>query len=388
MGKNIRINNSEPCLCGSGKKFKECCKSKIFTSSNPYSEEILNNPQRINAILQKILDSTDFKICMYPDKSQCELPIKNAHTLQNNGVLSAISDKDHVMVTDLLNKVRNGSIIKKIGKNKATTFYGFCHYHDSYLFQDIETREYNNEDKQNFLYAYRMIAQEAHKKERIMTSLQNCIKDNPSVLQSPILLENYRMQELSRKDVSEMMYIFNDAFQSQTFDILYNYVYKFEQQFQFAVTTAYVPAASLTGEPIVDIYSKRKQRLPSIFLSCLPGNNCSYFIMSCLKADYDEIKTYIDEVKNLDENQLKHFLNWTLPTYSENIVLSPKLWDSWNIDAKVEYERIVSGMSGDFEKLLNQEFPFDSFDEIQTAMNAQLGIIDMSHKTKYDLFLL
>lgn len=24
MGKNIKINNSEPCLCGSGKKFKDC----------------------------------------------------------------------------------------------------------------------------------------------------------------------------------------------------------------------------------------------------------------------------------------------------------------------------------------------------------------------------
>ena len=52
MGKNIKINNSEPCLCGSGKKFKDCCKKKMFTSSTPYSEDILNNPQRINAILQ------------------------------------------------------------------------------------------------------------------------------------------------------------------------------------------------------------------------------------------------------------------------------------------------------------------------------------------------
>ena len=62
MGKNIKINNSEPCLCGSGKKFKDCCKKNMFTSSTPYSQDILNNPQRINAILQKKLDDTDFKI--------------------------------------------------------------------------------------------------------------------------------------------------------------------------------------------------------------------------------------------------------------------------------------------------------------------------------------
>lgn len=388
MGKNIKINNSEPCLCGSGKKFKECCKSKIFTSSTPYSEEILNNPQRINAILQKILDSTDFKVCMYPEKSQCKMPIKNAHTLQNNGVLSTISESGHVMITDILDKVRNGSILKKVSKNKATTFYGFCEYHDTYLFQDIEIKEYNNEIKQNFLYAYRMVAQEYHKKERTISSIQNCIKDNPSILQSSILVENYRMMDLARGDVRELMNIFNEAFVSQNFDILHSYVYKFNQQYQFAVTTMYVPASTLDGEEIVDIYSKEKDRLPSAFLTVIPTNNCSYFIMSCLKIDYPKIIKYFDEIENLEENKLKCFLNWTLPTYSENIILSPKLWDSWNAESKKEYERIITGMGGDFEKMLNQENPFDSFEELQTAIKTQFGIINIYENPKYDLFLL
>lgn len=325
---------------------------------------------------------------MYPDKTQCQLPIKNAHTLQNNGILSAISDADHVMVTDVLNKVRNSTIMKRVGKNKATTFYGFCHYHDTYVFQDIETCEYNNEDKQNFLYAYRMTAQEYHKKERLMSSFQKCVRDNPSILQNPVFIENYRLQELSRNDVKEMMNIFNDAFQTEKFDILYNYVYKFDRQYQFAVTTTYSPATSLNGETIVDIYSKNPQRLPFVFMSCLPGNECFYLIMSCLKVDYDKIKIYFDEVENLDETQLKCFLNRTLPAYSENIVLNPKLWDSWSPSAKREYEKIVSGMCGDFEKLLNRNLPFDSFEEFEIAFKSQLGIINMNKRIKYDLFLL
>lgn len=371
MGKNIKINNSEPCLCGSGKKFKDCCKKKMFTSSTPYSEDILNNPQRINAILQNMMDKTDFKICMYPDKSQCKLPIKNAHTLQNNGVLSYIADSEHVMVTDPLNKVRQGYITKKISKNKATTFYGFCEYHDNFLFQNIELKEYVNEIKQNFLYAYRMVAQEYHKKERVLSSLQNCVKNNPSILLSPIMVENYRMMALSRNDAKELMDIFNDSYVNQNFDILHNYVYKFNQQYQFAVTTMYVPASTLAGEELVDIYSKEQDRLPSVFLTVIPCNNCSYFIMSCLNSDYAKIKKYFDDVEILTEIELKRFLNWTLPTYSENIVLSPKLWNSWNSEAKKEYERIISGMGGDFEKMLNRELPFESYEDIQTAINIQ-----------------
>lgn len=387
MGKNIKINNSEPCLCGSGQKFKDCCKTKMFTSTTRYSEEILNNPQRINAILQKMMDKTDFKTCVYPDKTCCKLPIKNAHALQNNGVLSAISESEHVMVTDPLNKVRKGYITKRISKNKATTFYGFCEYHDSYLFQDIELKEYKKEIKQNFLFAYRMLAQEHHKKERAIFSLQNCVKENPSILMSPIMVENYRMMDLSRKDIRELLDIFNTSYMNQNFDILHNYVYKFEQQCQFAVTTMYVPASTLDGEELVDIYSKGKDRLPSVFLTIIPSNGCSYLIMSCLKLDYVKIKKYIDDIEGLDEYELKRFLNWTLPTYSENIVLNPKLWDLWSEKAKRQYERIVSGMGGDFEKMLNGEFPFETYEDMEVAINTQFGIIDMNSVPQYNLFL-
>ena len=387
MGKNIKINNSEPCLCGSGKKFKDCCKAKMFTSTTRYSEDILNNPQRVNAILQKMMDKTDFKICVYPDKSCCKLPIKNAHTLQNNGVLSAVSELEHVMVTDPLNKVRKGYITRKISKNKATTFYGFCEYHDSYLFKDIELKEYKNEIKQNFLFAYRVLAQEYHKKERVISSLQNCVKENSSILVSPIMVENYRMMDLARKDIRELLDIFNTSYINENFDILYNYVYKFEQQCRFAVTTMYVPASTLDGEELIDIYSKEKDRLPSVFLTVIPGNDCSYLVMSCLKLDYAKIKKYFDDIEELDENKLKRFLNWTLPTYSENIVLSPKLWEAWSEKAKNQYERIVSGMGGDFEKMLNREFPFETYKDIEVALNVQFGIIDMNNVPQYDLFL-
>lgn len=388
MGKKIRINNAEPCFCGSGKKFKECCKNKIFETKATYSDEVLSNPNRINAILQARLDETDFKTCFYPDTSKCKLPIKNAHTLQNNGVLSIIAENNHVMVTDVLNKVKKGSTLKKISKNKATTFYGFCEYHDSYLFQDIELKEYANEDKQNFLYAYRMVAQECHKKQRVMVSLQNCIKDNPSILQNPFVVENYRMQDLGRSDIIEYMELFNNAYMSQKFDILHNFVYKFEDCFQFAVTTMYVPSSTLSGKKLINIYSKEKERLPSVFLSVIPNPDCSYFILSCLNEDYPKIKDYVDEIENLTKEELKRFLNWTLPMYSENIVLSPKLWNLWNAKAQREYEMIVSGIFGDFEKILNQEIPFENPEEILMAFKTQFGLINMKKDPKYDLFLI
>ena len=110
--------------------------------------------------------------------------------------------------------------------------------------------------------------------------------------------------------------------------------------------------------------------------------------MSCLKTDYHKIKSYFDEIASLDEAMLMRFLNWTLPTYSENIVLNPQLWNSWNSQAQKQYESIISGMGGDFEKILNQELPFETLDDIQAAINTQFGIINMHTDPNFDLFLL
>lgn len=47
-----KINNSAPCFCGSGKAFKSCCKGKIHSNKSLYGEDVLNNPNRINHIIQ------------------------------------------------------------------------------------------------------------------------------------------------------------------------------------------------------------------------------------------------------------------------------------------------------------------------------------------------
>ena len=172
------------------------------------------------------------------------------------------------------------------------------------------------------------------------------------------------------------------------FDILHTFVYEFEFQCQFAVATMFVPSARINGEFLVDIFSMEKKRLPSVFITVIPGEKTSHFIMSCLKIDYQEIKAYFDDVETLNEEELKRFLNWTLPTYSENIILSPSLWNSWRAFAKREFEMKISGQFGDFGKVLRHENPFESMNELFSAYCTQYGIVNLKRNTKYDLFLL
>mgnify|MGYP000999511907 CR=1 FL=1 len=382
----MKINNSEPCLCGSGKPFKSCCKGKIYTNRNVYREDVLKNPNRINHMLQQKLKSTDFKICFHPDKVSCKFPIKNAHTLQNNGILSIIAENDHVMVTNLFSKIREGFVTHRLSKNEATTFYGFCEYHDSVIFKEIETVPYDNQIKQNFLYAYRTCAQEFHKKIRQVKAIQGCFKDNPSIVFMEGFVESYRNMMLSYSDVNEYMNIFNNSFVNNDFDILENYVFEFKERYDFAVSTTFNPTCDLNGKQINDIYSTDKERLKGVFLSVLPTQDRTYMILSCLKEDHKSLEAYFNQIKALDENNLKTFLNNVLPTFSENIVLSPRLWNKWTNFSKREYEKIVTGEIGEFNKLLSNELPYNSIEEFISGIQVKNGINNMLAIQKYNLF--
>ncbi len=77
-----------------------------------------------------------------------------------------------------------------------------------------------------------------------------------------------------------------------------------------------------------------------------------------------------------------------LPTFSENIVLSPRLWNSWTNFSKREFEKIVVGEIGEFDKLLSGEFPYNSLEEFIAGMQVKNGMNDMMTIQKYNLFKL
>lgn len=201
-------------------------------------------------------------------------------------------------------------------------------------------------------------------------------------------VESYENIMLSYSDVKEYIDIFNNSFINDNFDILENYVFEFKERYDFAVSTTFNPTYDLNGKQINDIYSTDKQRLKGVFLSVLPTQDSFYMILSCLKEDYKSLETYFNQIRALDENNLKIFLNNVLPTFSENIVLSPRLWNKWTNFSKREYEKIVTGEIGEFDKLLSNELSFSSIEEFISGMQVKNGMNNMMEIQKYNLFKL
>jgi hypothetical protein len=49
-----------------------------------------------------------------------------------------------------------------IGANKASTFTGFCEFHDQEIFRDLDTKEFDGSSRLTFLSAYRALCRELY----------------------------------------------------------------------------------------------------------------------------------------------------------------------------------------------------------------------------------
>ncbi|MCD6436113.1 MAG: SEC-C domain-containing protein [Clostridiales bacterium] len=139
--KQIKILGSEPCPCGSGMKYKMCCKKNKAAIT-----QTSKKPAEIQAM--EMMQKSMKKCCMHPDKSQCKGEIKKAHALQNNKIISLLAGSErHVYIMDAKKKPliipmknRDSAFIVQISKtsaNKATTETCFCDLHDNIVFAAI-----------------------------------------------------------------------------------------------------------------------------------------------------------------------------------------------------------------------------------------------------------
>lgn len=249
--------------------------------------------------------------------------VSAAHSIQNNGVLSKISEDGHVMGY-VLDKA--GFEGQKIGKNGASIFFGFCNNHDS-IFKSIENEPYQQTVEQNFLFAYRGFVVSSHKKEEAA----------------------YWMDygEQSEKDIAQEKRIFDDAIQKEDYDILFTEVFELPAFYPIAVSTAFYLDFDFKENPI----PHSDERMENIYVTLLPNENRTYFIVSFLKEDEPLYRGIVNQLK--ERNNLKLDISILLAAHTENIYFAPSYFTS-----------IIERYKYDINTVFNQtQFDYISMDE-------------------------
>lgn len=98
------------------------------------------------------------------DEPRCSKKIIRAHSLQRNGVLSSIAENGHVLEWRCKRLGTGTFDMTEIGINKASTFRGFCSFHDNQIFQPLDDYKFTGTREQAFLLCLRALTHETHKK--------------------------------------------------------------------------------------------------------------------------------------------------------------------------------------------------------------------------------
>jgi hypothetical protein len=326
QNKNLKIEAYELCPCNSGNKYKFCCYPKVNEAKknlpkNPYHEY---SDGRLNHEIHKIWEDTDFKTCFGFDQENCAVDIKDAHSIQNNRILNRISVNNHVYrFHPKVRKKNNEIVLKEVSKNKASTFFGFCDIHDTRLFQPIELKEYNEEPVQNFLFAFRSLCLESHKKARELEVRRNIFRQHPVLMLHEGSVYLYRNACEDVNDYAAVRELFKQDYFNRDYSKIKTVFRKLDFEIEFAASSCFAVGFDMYGNQIQDIYSLTED-IETMYLNVYPvegGANILLSYRSDQNSKYEEYFTQLEEAS--DEEIIQH-LNQLIIQYTENIFFSPK----------------------------------------------------------------
>lgn len=304
------------------------------------NDEVENRVAEVRNAWIKSNNEKKIKQCLYPDHSNCSGKIIKAHAIQNNGVLSQIAVDGDVYMP----KARTTDpfkIFTKYGKKQATTFSGFCGYHDVTLFKPIEKDKFSKTSEEIFLYTYRTLTSQLHTKSEAVKQ-QDIIGH---------MLTHYDMDLKNTYGQGE-----NDLYYDKC--ILDKYildgkknggnspvksiVWKFEENIDFAGSCYFSPDFGFDGKKVQDITGSK---IAHIYVNAFPDNGISYCIISWLEDFHEILEKYVQKLKELSLSEEKNYLNHILVMNTDNLVLSPRLIERFSKAEENNFGMMSQGMS-------------------------------------------
>src|SRR5690348_1650773 len=128
-----------------------------------------------------------FGRCLEPTM-QCNQPAIRAHSIQNRQTIALLEQDNHVLAWQpRFSQAGPDVALRRIGRNDASTFAGFCNQHDTELFRPLDTKPLDAADREQlFLLAYRGITCELHaimtgvvQLQSLCTARVECGADSP-----------------------------------------------------------------------------------------------------------------------------------------------------------------------------------------------------------------
>ncbi len=118
-----------------------------------------------------------------------------------------------------------------------------------------------------------------------------------------------------------------------------------------------------------------------IAVTAFPESTQSYILLSCMETERPIYQKLFDQLKTASVEKIKFYMSMVLPLYSENMVLSSELWDSWDEETQKAYT-FYANLSGPDAVMQGKCIGMG----IRNATNSKPEF-DYSKRGKIDLFV-
>ncbi len=361
--------DDDPCLCGSGKLFKDCHKlTEIKERISLYN------------IQKKVLKIFTAKKCYFQNE-KCSKTKAASHSIPK-AFLKTISHHNHVLCFVSLNIPELSKISKldqipptEIGINEASSFYGFCSLHDSLLFSPIEKESFKPTPQQDCLLLFRALCKELY----TSTEIKKMIPINHQIIESKgdvdykhlLNVENILQFLCRHKCISEMSNDYNHVLsdiQNKSFSGYSSITIVTEKPPPINCCSYVNPAFSLDGSIYQD-YNDLTVDLESFsFTTFTSGNNGFFHFCWSNKTNFAK---FFKVMLDIDKDKLADFLIQMVFAYSENLAFNKDWWEGLHTQKRDQLRKIF------FSEIINQPFCNNPVNDFYSMGFSDITIIDI-----------
>lgn len=323
----MNLGRNDPCWCGSGKKFKKCHwgldSDKVFNFFDAAKH------------LKKLFNK---KYCLHPDANNnlCEGNIVKAHTIQRNGGLSRIARSGHVYGlntnAEAVRKNHGLPPIELVGTVKASTFTGFCKFHDNQIFEPIEKHDFIPCAEHAFLLSYRSLCRELFLKRVHNNSLdffKNSKKDIYALHQDTIdkIIEWQKLGvTTSLKSLNYHKTLYDKILKDSNFSEVKYCILLLKESPEFLSSGAIYPDFDFQGNQVQTL-SIEGRVTDIISCSIIATVSGGAVVFGWLNKPSDSADKLMKSLSSLPENRkVDAIARYTFGT-CENTYLSPLWWE-------------------------------------------------------------
>lgn len=333
-GIGMKIGRNDPCWCGSGIKYKRC-----------HFERDVQQPTARWEAAKTIRQAFSRSICLAhgTTKHLCSKKIARAHTVPKASSLQAIARCGHVygFIPSLENLERNNGFMEPelVGINRASTFTGFCTFHDDQIFAPIEKADFVGSAEQCLLLAYRALSRE-HYTKHSSASLAELRRqtDKGKSTRSQLLIQNLVGGfnfgiELGVTSVSQWKSAYDSILNTSNYGAVRACIISLPAPPPVMCSGGFFPLEDFEGKVLQNITNP--SILPALItVSAFASGGAGYVVFSWLDRCNEVCSRFLTSLLALRNDKLCSAIVRMLFHHIENVFMLPDWWEGLQ-----EYQR-------------------------------------------------